>query len=237
MSREMLIKRFLSFYAVLIVQTELVDPNYWDSEGLIVALASHLAQDKVVALATDTIFGLVGRAASCKALESIAAIKGRPSSISMPVIIGDVAQLDSLVSPDDLPPSTIELLLKDVWPGPLTVVVPLREGRLCDPFFAGGTLGVRLPDNERLRALANKVGPLVATSANLHGLPTAQSGREAFDELASRGSEYGLSLILDEKASENAPSSVVLLSKSGCRIIREGAISSSLISDVFGLVC
>lgn len=218
------------------MKTELVHPNCWDSKELIAVIASHLVQDQVVAMATDTVFGLIGRAVSCKALESIASIKGRPNSVSMPVIIGDVTQLNSLTPSEVFPSSTIDLLLKTFWPGPLTVVVPLLEGKLCDSFFAAGTLGVRLPDDERLKALANKVGPLVATSANLHGHPTVQSGREAFDELAYRGSEHGLSLILDEKAGENIPSSVVSLSESGCRIIREGAISASSISDVFGLV-
>lgn len=215
------------------MSTRLVNPSPLEFDALISLLSSELLSDEVVAMATDTVFGLVGRAASCVALESISAIKGRPPSVGMPVIIGERDQLDSLL-PGSVPGlSRVSVLLDAFWPGPLTVVLPLRANVLCDSFFTSGTVGIRLPDDKRLQALAQSVGPLVATSANKHGLPTLASGREVLEELGTESEGAELSLVLDETSRSEIASSVIDATGRNFRLIREGAISEGSITKAF----
>lgn len=223
-------------YAYSSVTTQLVDPRSISPDELLELLACTLLNEEIVAMATDTVFGLIGSATSCRAIESIAAIKKRMEHIPMPVVIGDLSQMDLLFSKVSLGERDWSSHFEEFWPGPLTVVVPLRKGILCDRFFATGTVGLRLPDDDRLRNLAKLVGPLVATSANVHGRPTLQSGTEVLAEMGNSGALLGLSVVLDEISRSTLSSTVVELSDEGYRIVREGAISRITVERAFSFL-
>lgn len=222
-------------YAYFTVNPKLVDPASISFDSLVELLATELLAGRVVAMATDTVFGLIGSAASCDALDSIASIKGRGPSVSMPVMIAERAELDSLVPSAVLGDTAISGLLDRFWPGPLTVVLPLLPGSICDRFFSSGTVGVRLPDDLRLRAVAKKVGPVVATSANEHGKPTLRSGREVLDELVRTGQGSGMSVVLDEFSRSERASTIIEVTGKSFRLIREGAISADTIAKAFSI--
>lgn len=213
---------------------KLVDPNVISFDSLIGLLSAELISDRVIALATDTVFGLVGRAASCEALSAIAAIKGREAWVAMPVLIGEASQLELLVPAGTMGRPAVARVFEVFWPGPLTVVLPLRPGVLCDSFFPAGTVGVRLPDDPRLQALARRAGPLVGTSANKHGKPTLRTGREVVEELAKEGPAEGLGIVVDEASRSELASTVIEMTETGYRLIRVGAISAEAVAKAFG---
>lgn len=131
--------------------------------------AAGLLQDRnVIVYPTETFYGLLAYAFDEKALERIAALKGRTSENPMPCLIGrreDLSKLASVIVPDQ------EVLMDRFWPGPLTLVFDAVAG--LPGYLTGGTgtVGVRVPGHEQARSLAAKVGPLAATSANRSGEP------------------------------------------------------------------
>ncbi|MDA8081702.1 MAG: Sua5/YciO/YrdC/YwlC family protein [Actinomycetota bacterium] len=220
-------------YAYFIVNPKLVDPASMSFDSLVELLSTELLADKVVAMATDTVFGLVGSAASCEALDAIALIKGRDPSVSMPVVISKLADLDSLVPSAVLEDPVISHLFDRLWPGPLTVILPLLPGSICGRFFPSDTVGVRLPADLRLREVAKKVGPMVATSANEHKKATLRSGREVLNELGRTSQGNALSLVLDESSRSESASTIVEVVGKNFRVLREGAISTDTIAKAF----
>ena len=214
---------------------KLVDPNLISSDAVIDLIVDEIVLGRVVALATDTVFGLIGSAADCGALDSIASIKGRDASVTMPVIIGTRTQLTSLVQSEILDGPSVSRLIDALWPGPLTVVLPLVPGVICDRYFSGGTVGVRLPADSRLRKIAKRAGPIVATSANEHSKPVLECGQEVLEAFAGRSVRNGLSVVLDERARDEVASTVVEVQDEKYRVIRQGAVSASAVAKAFGL--
>ena len=177
-----------------------------DREGLTRA-AQLLRSGGVVAFPTDTVYGLGADASDEVAQKRIFVIKNRP--VGMPLILMAAAesQLEGWVHID----TRAEQIIRRWWPGPLTVV-----------FHATGgvTMGVRIPQHEVALELLRASGPLMTTSANLHGKEPAMTAEEA-SELS------GLAAILDGgRASGGTPSTVLDLTGPEPHILREGAISA-----------
>ena len=222
-------------FRIVAVKPVLADPDLLSMDSLIELLADRLLSGEVVALATDTVFGLVGCAANCRALTAIARIKGRDPSIAMPVLIGERSQLDLLVPSPISSDENVAKLIDAYWPGPLTIVLPLRSGAVCESFFPGGRIGVRLPDDLRLQTLVSRTGPVVATSANKHGKPTLRSGSEVMAELVSEEGSPGLAVVVNEGSRSGIASTIVEVNAAGFRVIREGGISGEAVGRVFGV--
>lgn len=136
------------------------DPN--DTKSVLGAVAEVVAAGGIVLIPTESYYGLGVDPRRSDAVERIYALKGRPVGLALPVVCSDWGQVDSLVDIAD----AHRLRLSRIWPGALTVVAPSRT-----PLAAASedTLAVRIPDHDMLRALLYRVGPLTATSANLHG--------------------------------------------------------------------
>lgn len=177
-----------------------------DRHGLTRA-AQLLRGGGVVAFPTDTVYGLGADAADDLAQRRIFQIKGRP--VGMPLILMAAAesQLAGWVHLD----SRAEEVIRRWWPGPLTVILHAK---------GGGTLGVRIPNHEIALELLRASGPLMTTSANLHGKDPAMTAGEAA-ELP------GLTAILDGGPAPGGTASTVLdLTGPEPHILREGAISA-----------
>ncbi|HEX5149497.1 MAG TPA: L-threonylcarbamoyladenylate synthase, partial [Candidatus Limnocylindrales bacterium] len=123
----------------------------------------------IVALPTDTVYGIAVALATPGGIERLFHVKQRPPDKAIALLLADAAQAGELglVSP------AAAALAAALWPGPLTLVLPARpDAALPDVLAAGArTVGVRLPDHPAPRALAAAVGPLPTTSANLSGRP------------------------------------------------------------------
>jgi L-threonylcarbamoyladenylate synthase len=182
-----------------------------DRAGLTRA-AQLLRRGGVIAFPTDTVYGLGAAAADDVARRRIYVIKGRP--VGMPLILMAAAesQLDGWVHVD----SRAEDMIRRWWPGPLTVILHA---------VGGGTLGVRIPKHDVALELLRSSGPLMTTSANLHGKDPAMTAREA-------GKLGGLAAVLDGgRAPGGVASTVVDLTGPEPHILREGAIPAR---DVLG---
>lgn len=133
-------------------------------------MAAVLSAGGVVVLPTDTVVGLAALPGDVAAVARLASLKGRPPEQPYAVLVADAAQgLGLFEDPDGV----VRSWAAAFWPGPLTIIG--RRAPAAAGFALGGdpsTIGVRCPDDERIRAVAASVGPIVATSANVHGQPT-----------------------------------------------------------------
>ncbi|MDU0349456.1 L-threonylcarbamoyladenylate synthase, partial [Actinomyces sp. MRS3W] len=123
----------------------------------IAAAAAHVAAGGLLALPTDTVYGLGAHPADAAAISRLLAAKGRGRSMPPPVLVADVAQLDGVLAP--LPEAARELMAA-FWPGALTLVLDAAPDLDWDLGDTGGTLAVRMPDHPLARTLLRVTGPL-----------------------------------------------------------------------------
>lgn len=168
-------------------------------------VTAELQKGHIIAAPTDTVYGIMCRYSCSTAIAKLYAIKGRPSDKPIPVLAGQVDQLEYLVK-GKLPELATELM-ESFWPGALTLVLPASDA--LPPILTAGkaTVAVRIPDHEELRSLLEQTGPLAATSANLSGKPEAQTARDVRAQFGEH-----LRLILSGSRSySNVASTIVAL--------------------------
>lgn len=177
---------------------------------------------QVIAAPTDTVYGLVCRYDSSQAIEELYRVKDRPPEKALPVLIGDESQLAQVVE-GELSALAQELIAR-FWPGPLTLILPALP-HLSPVLTAGGsTVGVRIPDQPFLRALARKAGPLASSSANRSGGAECHSAAEVLAQLDGR-----IPLLVDGGSSPLAQASTVLnLTTTPPGILREGPVGETI---------
>jgi L-threonylcarbamoyladenylate synthase len=175
-------------------------------------IAGVLAADGVVLLPTDTIYGLHGLAASRRAVDRIASMKGREETKPFIVIACSLDQIEELGVECS---GALRDALAEIWPAPLTAILRLRE-----PIAASrgaSTLAVRIPALDWLRELAARSGPLVSTSANRSGEPPVTSPSALAHDLHQQ-----LDAIVDAGPLAGAPSAIFDLAGGEPRLLREG---------------
>ena len=196
-----------------------------DEEARQIAL-NLLAQEEVFAAPTDTVYGIFARPDSPTAIARIYLAKARPPDKAIPILIGDMADLDQVARPPWSPLAAP--LMERFWPGALTVVLPAQP-HLPAILTAGlSTVAVRMPAHAALAALLRQTGPLAATSANRSGGPDTHTVAEVLAQL-----DQHLPLILGDNDhnddSEPPPQSlsstvVDLTDPAGPRILRQGQL-------------
>jgi L-threonylcarbamoyladenylate synthase len=195
-----------------------------DLDGAVAALTAG----RVVAVPTDTVYGLAVDPARPGATAALFALKHRPESVDLPVLVADVAQAEALAGPDGLS-SPARRLAARFWPGALTLVVARRAGLAWELGGTGSTVGLRCPDLPLLRALCRRVGPLAVTSANRHGSPpltTAAAVRASFSDMVA---------VIDGGRCDGVPSTVVEVDPEAVRCLRAGPVPWDEIVTVAGL--
>jgi len=178
----------------------------------------------IVAVPTDTVYGIAADMALPDAIERLFAAKGRPPEKAVAVLLADAAQADELGVLN--PAATV--LAERFWPGGLTLVLPVRPEARLPRVLAGGapTIGVRVPNHPTPRALAAVLGPLPTTSANRSGEADARDAREILERLGD-----SLALVLDGGPIRGGPASTVVdCTLEWPSILREGAIPSASIA-------
>lgn len=148
----------------------------------VVDAAHFLQENEVVALPTETVYGLGGNAESDVAVEKIYAAKGRPSDNPLIIHIGDKKQIHAFVREI---PEKAELLMETFWPGPLTIIFKKKSGVLSNKATAGlDSVAVRMPDHPVALALLKKCQlPIAAPSANSSGKPSPTNAQHVIDDL------------------------------------------------------
>lgn len=183
-----------------------------------------------VAVPTETVYGLAADATDDQAVAAIYAAKGRPSFNPLIVHVADRAMADRMA----LFGPVASMLADRFWPGPLTLVLPLRpEGGLADRVTAGlPTVALRNPAHPAMLALIRESGrPLAAPSANRSG---SISPTRAEHVLASLGGR--IRLVLDEgPTSDGLESTIVAPEADRLRLLRPGPITASMLGEATGL--
>jgi L-threonylcarbamoyladenylate synthase len=192
--------------------------------------AERLRAGEVVALPTETVYGLAANALDEKAVAKIFQIKGRPAQ--NPIIV-HVASNEMARDCVKIFPALAEKFSKAFWPGPLTLVLPRAE-KIPDNVTAGGaTVGIRWPSHPFMQAVIRECGfPLAAPSANLSNQISPTNAEHVGAQLGEK-----ISLIVDGGQSQVGIESTVLdLSVSPPHILRPGMIHAESLAAVGGEV-
>lgn len=180
----------------------------------------------IIAIPTDTVYGLAADPFNPDAVQRLYTVKGRPDGKPIPLVLSSVADVHRVSQ--NLPEFYFHLTDR-FWPGGLTIVIEAKK--LLPVLTAGGnTVGVRIPDNPLLLQILRAFGgPAAITSANLSGEPPATAPEEIGEVLASR-----IDMIIDGgKTPGPIPSTVYDISVSPPRIRRHGVISEETLTKEF----
>jgi L-threonylcarbamoyladenylate synthase len=195
-----------------------------DNETTQADAARIILSGGLIAFRTDTFYGLGADPLNACAVAKIRELKGEDNKPIL-LLISDMDQLDRFVSE----PSNTFGLAVGRWPGPLTLIGPARSELPIELTAGTRTIGVRLPDDENVRALVRTCGgALTATSANVSGNPPARTAQEVEGYFPT-----GIELIIDRgEVTATEPSTVLDLSESKPRLVREGAIPRGTLADL-----
>ncbi|QZA58818.1 L-threonylcarbamoyladenylate synthase [Candidatus Rhabdochlamydia porcellionis] len=191
--------------------------------------ASLLHQGQLVAIPTETVYGLAALVSSESALSSIFAVKKRPIDNPLIVHVANLKQIDQIA----LPPSELFFQLAEAFfPGPLTMVIPRR--RDLSPLISAGleSVAVRMPSHPIAIDLIQMLkAPIVAPSANLSGRPSATDAQHVLDDFDQK-----ISAIVDGgRTNLGIESTVISLLSNPPVILRPGSITKQEIEHVLGI--
>ena len=189
-----------------------------------------LRAGEVVAIPTETVYGLAANAYDGNAVSKIFKAKGRPQDNPLIVHIAQVETLSDLVAEV---PKAAEKLAAAFWPGPLTIILPKSE-KIPDAVSAGlPTVAVRMPSHPVAHAVIEAAGvPLAAPSANLSGSPSPTNAKYVLDDMHDR-----IPLILDGGSSAvGVESTVITLATARPRVLRPGGITIEQLRALLGEV-
>ena len=190
--------------------------------------AKLIADGKLVAFPTETVYGLGADALNAEAVGKVYEAKGRPSDNPMIVHIAskeDFLRLTPRITED------MEKLMEAFWPGPLTMIVP-RKDVIPDTTTGGlDTVGIRLPDNLVALELISKSGcPIAAPSANLSGKPSPTSAQHVVDDLDGRVD----AILCSKDCQVGIESTVIDMTGDAPMILRPGIITKADFEEVLG---
>jgi len=186
------------------------------------AAAVALRAGEVVAIPTDTVYGLAVDPTRRGATDALFSLKLRPDSLDLPVLVASIDQAEFLAGPVGLP-APARRLAHAFWPGPLTIVVPRRDGLDWALGAHGDTIGLRLPDHPVARALCEEFCALATTSANVHGEPPCTDAPAVARAFGST------MVVVDGGRCDGAPSTVVSVLGNTLECLREGAVPWSAV--------
>jgi protein-tyrosine phosphatase len=204
----------------------------------------HLAVEafsagKVVAIPTETVYGLAASALSPEAVERIFEIKGRSRDTPLAIAVKSIEDAVDFV-PDMS--DVARRIARRSWPGPVTIVhsskhpdsvIHRLDPRVKAATVPGGTIGLRVPANELSQQILRLcAGPLVLTSANKTGNPAPTTAQQVVDELGD-----SVDLILDDGPCDlGKASTVVHVDGSQFNVLREGSLDAATIKRMAGFV-
>ncbi len=190
---------------------------------------SLLSRNEVVALPTETVYGLAGSINSEEALKNIFSIKERPFFDPLIVHISSLEELKSYVS--YYPEEIVHKLSKAFWPGPLTLVLP-KSDKVNDIITSGlDTVALRIPNHPKFLEIIKAVGPLAAPSANKFGKTSPTSSRHIIKEF-----EDSVPVVDGGDCEVGIESTILQITKSNeLNILRPGQVTAAQIADVLGL--
>ena len=191
----------------------------------IAAAVDVLRAGGLVAVPTETVYGLAARADDGAAVAGIYAAKGRPSFNPLIVHVADVGQAETLAIFSPL----AHALARAFWPGPLTLVLPRRADAAVASLVTAGleTIALRWPAHPVMQALVRAVGPLAAPSANASGRISPTRASHVLESLDVPVIDAG-------PCAAGVESTIVAVEAGGWRLLRPGALAVEAIVEVAG---
>lgn len=191
--------------------------------------AEIIRKGGLVAMPTETVYGLAADALNGAAVAEIFRAKGRPMDNPLIVHIAEPSQLDSLVR---RVPEKARILAEKFWPGPLTIILPKAD--CIPPEVSAGldTVAVRLPAHPIARELIRLSSPLAAPSANLSGKPSPTTAGHVLDDMKGR-----IDAVIDGgECAVGVESTVISLAQEPARLLRPGGITLEQLREAIGTV-
>lgn len=187
-------------------------------------IADLLAESKVIAFPTETVYGLGAHVFKEDAIDKIYTLKNRPKDKGLIVHLGKIEDVKKVAK--DIP-QIFYILAKKFFPGPLTIILKKRESVLSN-ISIGSTLAVRMPASLYTLKLINYLGdPIVGTSANLSGAKSPISAKEVIKTFSGK-----IEIIMDTGICPiKIPSTIISLEHYPYKILREGKISKDEIDE------
>ncbi|HTZ75809.1 MAG TPA: L-threonylcarbamoyladenylate synthase [Candidatus Aquilonibacter sp.] len=188
--------------------------------------AGFIKRGDVVAIPTDTFYGLSADPFNLAAIERVFQIKGRPENRALPILVDSIEQAVEMAR--DIPDAFLTLAHK-FWPGALTIVVEATHRLPLKVTGNSGRVALRWADSRIATALIGAVGgPVTGTSANLSGHPSCSNALALAEQLGSR-----IPLILDSGDTNGTlASTIVRIDGDDWSIVREGAIPNAEVEAV-----
>jgi L-threonylcarbamoyladenylate synthase len=189
--------------------------------------AAIVAAGGVIAFLTDTFYGLGADPLNADAVRKVKNLKGREDNKPILILISDLPEVDRFIEQAEF----FKLVARKHWPAPLTLIGAARSFVPDDLTAGTKNLGVRLPDDANVRTLVRTCGgALTATSANPSSEPPARTATEVANYFST-----GLDLIVDGgDATVTEPSTVLDVTTTRPRIVREGLITRETLKDLLG---
>jgi len=179
----------------------------------------------LIAFPTDTVYGLAADVFSPVGIQKIYLAKQRPEEKALPILIGDLSQLEGLVL---LISDEVQRIAQVFWPGALTLVLP-KGPQIPSELSPYATVGIRMPNLDFTRQLLRETGPLATTSANISGRSNPTSAQDVIDQLGGQ-----VNLILDGGETPGpAASTVIDATSTELKLLRAGPISLEEIKSIF----
>jgi len=190
-------------------------------------IADSLLNGGVVVLPTDTVYGLAVNPKFPAAVEKLYKLKGRPRTQPLPIMVAKKEQLLPLGV--DLNQAATNILHSEYVPGAVTLILGFKDKPLVDWLDGREEVGIRIPNDERLLKVLEKVGPLLVTSANKHGEPAIPQGVEEI--LPQLDGEPDL--VIHGGTPKTAPSTIINCRTTPPEILRAGAIPAEILQQYF----
>ncbi len=186
-----------------------------------------LLNNKVCVLPTDTFYALSVKASSEQALKKLFKIKNRSHDKPIPLLISNLKDLEKFC---DISSPVINNIAKKFWPGPLTIVLPLKFKMPKEINNNSGFIGVRVPNHPFTLEVISKLGePITGTSANISNKPPSKNINDVINYFNNSVCSY----VEIPCGKENLSSTVIKIdNKRGVDILREGPISLEDINSV-----
>jgi L-threonylcarbamoyladenylate synthase len=201
------------------VATDLIEIDPLDpSSAALDRAEAAIRRGLIVAIPTDALYTLVADPFSVPAVRKVYEAKGREIQRALPMLVRDVLMVEELAR--DITPR-FRLLVRKFWPGQLTVIMPAAPSVPLRATGNTGRLAVRQANCKLAELLIARLNqPIIATSANISGLPTCRSGIEVFGVMDGR-----VDLVLDGGPCEGIGASTVDITDPEWKLIKVGAIS------------
>lgn len=200
--------------------------NAFEGEGYLPEVAKILNSDGIVAIPTETVYGLAASAYSDSAIKKVFSAKGRPQDNPLIVHVSSVDMLKEIAK--DIPNAAYTLAEK-FWPGPLTMVLKKGEN-VCDSVTAGlDSVAVRLPESKTARDIINAARlPLAAPSANISGYPSPTKAEHVIADLSGKID----AVVAGEDCRVGVESTVITLVTNPPRLLRPGAVTAEQLREI-----